>query len=67
VLVEQQPDQQGERVPAQQFVCGVVLGDAEVGAPQIVPRPRPSMSRRTRDRRRCSADGRGDLECFALS
>jgi hypothetical protein len=31
LLVEQHPDQQGERIPAEQLVGGVVLGDAELG------------------------------------
>jgi hypothetical protein len=38
VLVEQHPDQEGERVPAQQFVGGVVLPDAELRHPGSVLR-----------------------------
>jgi len=36
-LVEQHPDQEGERVAAQQFVGGVVLGDPEVRHTGMVP------------------------------
>jgi D-tyrosyl-tRNA(Tyr) deacylase len=37
VLVEQHPDQQGQRVPAEQLVgCGV-LGDGEVGTRTVLP------------------------------
>jgi hypothetical protein len=37
VLVQQHPDQEGERVAAQQFV-GSVLPDAELRHPGSVPR-----------------------------
>ena len=37
LLVEQHPDQQRERVAAQQFVSGGVLGDAEGRHTEMVP------------------------------
>jgi hypothetical protein len=37
VLVQQHPDQQGERVPAEQLVGSVVLGDAERRHTEMVP------------------------------